>query len=150
MAAATEPNRRAGPHAGRFKSGQSGNPSGKAKGTRHKVTMALEKLLDGEAERITRAAIQLALEGDPAALRMCFDRILPARRDRHVTFTLPPIKTTADALGAANALLEAVAAGDLTPGEAAELGKLIDNCVRTLEVTELEERLSRLERMTNQ
>ena len=35
---------------------------------------AAEALLDGEAEALTRKAIETALEGDVAALRLCLDR----------------------------------------------------------------------------
>src|SRR4029450_9803029 len=39
-----------------FEPGKSGNPAGKLKGTRNKTTLAVEALLDGEAETITRKA----------------------------------------------------------------------------------------------
>src|SRR5215216_3922116 len=81
-----------------FQKGQSGNPQGKPKGTRHRVTMAAETLLEGEAEAITRKAIELAKQGDGPALRLCMDRIYPARKDRPVRFGLPPIERAADAV----------------------------------------------------
>jgi hypothetical protein len=37
-----------------FKPGHSGNPNGRPKGVRNKTTLAVEALLDGEAEAITR------------------------------------------------------------------------------------------------
>ena len=52
-----------------FKPGQSGNPAGKPKGARNKATLAIEALLDGEAEALTRKAIERALEGDGVALK---------------------------------------------------------------------------------
>jgi len=61
----------------RFKPGQSGNPAGKAKGTRHKVTLAIGELLDGEAEKLTRKAVELAMAGDVTALRLCRPRDHP-------------------------------------------------------------------------
>src|SRR5436190_21458026 len=60
-----------------------GNP-GKPKGARHRTTLAVEALLDGEAEGLTRKAIKMALAGDTVALRLCMDRIAPARKDRPV------------------------------------------------------------------
>ena len=51
-----------------FKKGQSGNPGGRPKGTRNKTTLAMEELLDGEAEIITRKAIEKAKEGDGGGL----------------------------------------------------------------------------------
>jgi hypothetical protein len=132
--------------AARFQKGKSGNPAGKPRGARNKTTLAVEALLDGEAEAITRKAIEKAKEGDPTALRMCLDRLLPARKDRPVSFILPSIKNAADAIAANGALVAAVAAGDITPSEAVELSKLIDAYVKSLEVGNLAERITNLER----
>jgi len=110
----------------------------------------MEVLLDGEVESLTRKAVEMALAGDTTALRLCLDRIAPARRDRPVTFDLPELRTAGDAVKAASAILDAVSAGHVTPGEAAELGKLVEAFARTLEVAELEGRISRLENRTNQ
>jgi hypothetical protein len=133
-----------------FAPGQSGNPAGKPKGTRHKATLAMEALLDGEVEALTRKAVEMSLAGDTTALRLCLDRIAPVRRDRPVTFDLPELRTAGDAVKAASAILDAVSAGQVTPGEAAELGKLVEAFARTLEVAELEGRIARLEERTNQ
>lgn len=54
----------------RFRPGQSGNPSGRPKGSRNATTLALEGLLDGQANALTQKAIDLALTGDMAALRL--------------------------------------------------------------------------------
>ena len=132
-----------------FEPGQSGNPAGKAKGTRNKVTLAIEALLDGEAEALTRKAIELAKAGDMAALRLCMDRLAPPRKDRPVMFELPTITCAADAVKASAALVTAVAIGDLTPAEAGELGKLIEAYVRALEATDFAARLENLERANN-
>jgi uncharacterized protein DUF5681 len=132
-----------------FEQGQSGNPAGKAKGTRNKVTLAIEALLDGEAEALTRKAIELAKAGDMAALRLCMDRLAPPRKDRLVMFELPTITSAADAVKASAALVAAVAVGDLTPAEAGELGKLIEAYVKALEATDFAARLENLERVTN-
>ena len=67
-----------------------GNP-GRPRGARHRVTLAAEALLDGEAEALARKAVELALAGDTLALRLCLDRILPPRRDRPIAFRLPPV-----------------------------------------------------------
>ncbi len=57
------------------------------------TTLALEALLDGQASALTQKAINLALAGDMAALRLCLDRILPPRKDSPVAFELPEMKT---------------------------------------------------------
>ena len=130
-----------------FTPGQSGNPAGKAKGTRNRATLALEELLDGQAEVLTQKVIDQGLAGDITALRICLDRILPPRKDRPVTFNLPTITSAKDALSALSALLNAVSTGELTPSEATEVGKLLDGYVKAFETNELAERLERLEKM---
>jgi hypothetical protein len=57
-----------------FEPGMSGNPNGRPKGSRNKTTMAMEILLDGEAELLTRKAVEKALAGDPLALRLGLGR----------------------------------------------------------------------------
>ena len=51
-----------------------------------------------------------------------------------------------DAVKASAAIVAAVAAGDLTPSEASELGKVVDGYARTLQAVEFEERISKLEK----
>ena len=68
-------------------------------------------LLDGEAEGLTRKAVELALSGDPTALRICFERILPPCRERAVNFTLPAIENAADIAPAMKAVAAALADG---------------------------------------
>src|SRR5712671_4175877 len=100
---------------GRFAKGTSGNPFGRPKGSRNAATLACEALLDGQAEALTAKAVQMALAGDPVALRLCMDRIYPARKDRPVTFALPPITGARDAADLMAAITKAVAAGQVTP-----------------------------------
>ena len=132
-----------------FKPGKSGNPSGKPKGARNKTTVAMEKLFDDDAATITSKAIELAKNGDLTALRLCLERIIPPRKDRPVNFDMPEIKTSSDALVAATAIMRAVAGGDLTPSEAAELSKTIDSFVRVAETADLAERIKRLEQVAD-
>jgi hypothetical protein len=123
---------------------QQGNP-GRPKGSRNKATLALEALLDGEAEALTRRAIEMALDGDTTAMRLCMDRIMPPRKDRPVMFTLPKLETPGDAVKATAALAEAVAVGDITPMEAGELAKLVEGFTKAFELHEIEQRLAKLE-----
>ncbi|MGU3663148.1 DUF5681 domain-containing protein [Methylobacterium sp. A49B] len=128
-----------------FTPGKSGNPAGKTKGTRNRTTVALEAILQGEAESITRKAIELAQSGDTVALRLCMDRLIPVRKDRPITFTLPQIETAADLTKATQALLEGVANGEITPSEAAELSKLVEAHTKAIEAVDLATRLTALE-----
>ena len=122
-----------------FKPGQSGNPAGKKPGTRNRATRALEELLEGQqGEALTQKAIDMALAGDTVALKLCLERIYPVRKDRPVTFALPPITSARDAAEIAAAIAQAVAAGQITPSEAAEIGKVIEIYVKAYETAELE------------
>ena len=129
-----------------FEPGQSGNPAGRPKGSRNKATLAVEVLLDGEAEAITRKAIELAKNGDLAAIRLCLDRIAPPRKDRPVLFALPALGKAEDASASLAAIVAAVASGELTPGEAREMSKVVDTYTRALLATDLEARMTALER----
>jgi hypothetical protein len=127
--------------AGRF---QPGNP-GRKPGARNRATLAVEAMLDGEAERLTRVAIDRAAEGDMVAMRLVMDRVVAPRRDRPVSFRMPPIKTIADISLASAAIVEAVAEGHITPDEASSISRLLEAHAKILETSELAERLARLE-----
>jgi hypothetical protein len=79
-------------------------------------------------------------------LRLCIDRLAPPRKDRPVWFELPVMNEARDAVNASAAIVAAVAAGELTPVEAAELSKVIDSYSRSLQTVEFEKRLSILEK----
>jgi hypothetical protein len=132
-----------------FKKGQSGNPAGKPPGSRNKATLLIEQLLDDDAKKIAEKAIELAKSGDSTALRLCLDRIAPARKDRHVEFKLPKMESPEHAVRAAAAIVEAVAAAELTPSEAAEMMKLVEGYTRILEAEDHEQRLRTLEGQLN-
>lgn len=121
-----------------------GNP-GRQPGSRNTATKAAEALLEGEAEALTRKAIDQAKAGDMTALKLCLDRLVPVRRERTIRFDMPKVAGAADHPGALLAVLEAVAAGDLTPGEAQALASILKEHRAAIETTELASRLDALE-----
>ena len=118
-----------------FVKGRSGNPGGRRYGSRNKKTLAAAVLLEGESEALTRKAVELALEGDPTALRLCIERILPPCRERPVKFTLPPIENAADISAAMNAVTSALARGIITPGDAERIANVVDTFARAIATT---------------
>jgi hypothetical protein len=133
-----------------FQKGQSGNPSGRPRGARNRATLLMESLLADDAEAIGRKAIEMAKQGDIAAIRLCMDRLAPPRKGEAVAFELPPLEKPADSVAAAATIAAAVAAGELTPSEAAELAKVIDVYVRAIATKAFDERLTKLEETTRQ
>lgn len=130
---------------GRFSTGNPGRP----RGARHKTTLAVEALLDGQAEAITQKAIDAALGGDPTALRLCLERIAPVRRGRPVEVDLGELAKPADLTSASLRLLEAVAQGEITPEEAQAIGRVVETARRAIEIEELEARIAALEETAN-
>ena len=93
------------------------NSGPRPRGSRNASTMAAEMLLQGEAEAITRKCVDMAIEGNSTALRLCVSRMLPVKRDRIINIDLPALKGAKDALGAISAVLNAVANGEISPSE---------------------------------
>lgn len=133
------------PHPGQFKKGQSGNPAGKPLGARNHTTRAVLELLDGEAESLTRKAVEMALAGDTTALRLCLERLAPPAKDKAITVALPALAGPADASAAMSAVVGAMAAGEITPSEAAAIAGVVETYRRTIEAVEIDARLAALE-----
>lgn len=126
-----------------FRKGQSGNLAGRRFGSRNKATLAAQKLLAGAAEALTRKAVEAALAGDPMAMRLCLQRILP--RERAVEFALPRINRAADIARAMGAVGAALAGGLITPGEAQAIARVFTTFVQTIETSDFDQRLQVLE-----
>src|ERR687887_1160830 len=98
-----------------FEKGESGNPAGRPPGSRNRATLLMESLLADDAEAIGRKAVEMAKGGDLAAIRLCVDRLAPARKGKPVLFELPPLEKPADSVVAAGKIADAVAAGASAP-----------------------------------
>lgn len=128
--------------------GTSGNPAGRPKGSR-KVTAAVEKLLNGDAEELTRTCINLAKTGDSTALRLCIERLCAPMRDRPIHFDLPKVESVADLPAAVGLAVDAVAAGEITPGEGGALVGMLGAVSKAFETAELAKRIEEVERRLN-
>lgn len=130
---------------GKFQKGQSGNPNGKARGTKNRVTLAAERLLQGELDNICRKLVEEALIGNMQAVKLILDRVLPAKRERVIDVQLPKLNTTDDALRAMSIIIEAVGSGNITPNEGEALSRVIDTFVKAIQTHEIEKRVDLLE-----
>ena len=128
-----------------FKAGQSGNPEGRPKGARNKTTLAIEALLDGEAEELTRKVIEKAREGDMTALKLCLDRLAPVRKGRPIEIDLPKVTNASDLAKAGAQVTQQLAEGIISPEEAQAVMGTLDSALRLFEAGELEARIAALE-----
>ena len=129
---------------GKFKRGNK-HGVGRPNGSRNKASLAVEEMLEGEVEGLTRKAIEMAMGGDMQALRLCLDRLCAPRKDRPISVNLPKVETAKDTTKAMAGVLEAVAGGEITPSEGTALAGIIEHHRRAIETTEIEERLRKLE-----
>jgi hypothetical protein len=78
----------------------------------------------------------MAKQGDPTALRLCMERILPARKSAPVRFKLPRIRSVADLVGAMDSIMQAIAKGRITPGEGQQILAQLESIRRIFETEE--------------
>ena len=124
-----------------FQKGNSGRPPG----ARNRVTVMLEKLMADDAEAVVQRVVTAAKGGDMAAARIILDRLVPPRKDRHISINLPPMTGAADAVSASSVIIGAVAKGNLTPSEGQVLAALVEVHRKALETEDLERRIAALE-----
>ena len=130
-----------------FKKGESGNPQGRPVGTRNKTTLAALSLIEDEGEQLARKAVELALDGDLPALKLCMDRLLPPAKERPLeAFSLPQLNDQRSVLEALDTIAGKLSQGELLPAEATSICKVLEQYRKHFETTELAERLETLER----
>jgi hypothetical protein len=100
--------------------------------------------LGKDLPKIIDALKAQALAGDPQAIRIILDRVLPALRsvDMPVALALPADGTLADQ---ARAVVQAAADGDLAPAQAAQIVTALGGVAKIVETTELLRRIEALE-----
>jgi Family of unknown function (DUF5681) len=130
-----------------FEKGRSGNPTGRPRGSRNRTARAMQHALDGEAQALTRKAVELALEGNTTALKLCLDRLLAPRRDRTTPIELPPVEGAGGLARTMAAIVAATGDGEISSSEAGRWARLVDIFLKTLETHNFEQRLEALERL---
>lgn len=125
--------------------GTSGNPAGRPAGVGK--LQRLRDSLEKDLPAILASMVQSAIDGDPVAARLVLDKVLPNLKpvERPVSVDLPDTATVEGVNAAQNAILQAVAAGDLMPGEGQTLSAIVESKRRAIETQELSERITQLE-----
>jgi hypothetical protein len=128
-----------------FKPGQSGNPAGRAAGSRNKKTLAAEAALFEHAQELVDDLVRRAKRGEPAAMRLAMERILPTGRGRPLPIELPPVRSTEDAQVAAGVIMDALKQGALSAREAVDLINVVGALTRLNGAIELIKKVARTE-----
>ena len=123
---------------GQWKKGVSGNPAGRPLGSRNRATIWAQQLVDASSALVVSKIIARAIDGNELHQRFIGARILPPRRSAPVELDLPPLDTQKDISLAIAAVANAVAAGEITPAEAGELGRMLETAMRAIERREHE------------
>ncbi|MFN7998605.1 MAG: DUF5681 domain-containing protein, partial [Bryobacteraceae bacterium] len=118
---------------GQWPKGVSGNPSGRPPGSRNKSTLLLEQMLQGRQQELVDKAIELALNGDPAMMRLCLERIYPAPKERPIDLPLPELRDAQSITEAVSCIANGVGQGDITPNEGIALIHIVETQSRLLQ-----------------
>jgi hypothetical protein len=124
---------------GRFVPGQSGNPAGKAPGTRNRATALRELMAEGEDEVVARIVIDKAKAGDAVAARFVIGHLCPRPRVRTIALDLADGFTASNVVAAHDAVLRALFAGEIAPDEAEAITRVLDARKRALDAHGKEE-----------
>ncbi len=132
--------------AGRFVPGQSGNPAGKAPGTRNRSTLLRALMDEGEEQVIGRLVIDKAKAGDAVAARFVIGHLYPRPRARTVALDLAGGLPATNVVAAHDAVLTALFAGEIAPDEAEAMTRVLDARMRALRARGQEEYLMKCDR----
>jgi hypothetical protein len=127
---------------GRFVRGNKGKP----KGSRHKATVLAQALLEGGIQDAVQTILAAVRKGDVMAAKVVIDKLVPAVKERPVTLALPDVTDAAGVAEAQDAIVRAVAAGELLPGEGSTLAGILEARRRAIETMDLESRVAALEK----
>jgi hypothetical protein len=111
-----------------FVPGASGNPGGKPKGCRNRAGVLLDAINDADLAAIVTKLVTQAKSGDMTAIKILLDRLVPPPRACAITLNLPDLRdgTARSKAAALVAVLDAMAAGQIDPSEAAVIAGLIE------------------------
>src|ERR1700719_4745068 len=125
----------------RFEPGQSGNPAGRPPGARNKKTLEMEEMLAERAETAVKSMLERAERGEPAAMRLCMERVLPTGANRPVAIELPPVDTPDDVAAATRVVMKALGEGAISARETINLLTVVERLARLAErVQQMRER----------
>lgn len=127
----------------KYQPGQSGNKAGRPRGVPDRRAQA-RALFDQHRDELVAKAIQMALAGDIAALRLCLDRVMPAMKPMEAGISLGALPESLAAKG--ERVLGLVATGMLPTDAGGAVMEMLAKQARIVEISDLERRVAALER----
>src|SRR5437763_6340817 len=108
---------------------QKGKPPGPGRpaGSRNKSTVWIDAVGREATEALIRTVVDAATGGDMRAASLVLARTWPHRRGRPVELDLPAVDQADGVVQAQAAVVAAMAAGELTPDEAAAFASVLEN-----------------------
>ena len=107
--------------------------------------LALDAIGADAAREVMGAVVGAAVAGDMRASEILLRRLWPERKGRPLMVDLPPITGAADLPAAVGAVVQSVAAGDLTPEEGQAIAGILETQRRAIETADLAARIEALE-----
>jgi Family of unknown function (DUF5681) len=131
-----------------FVKGQSGNPAGRPVGSHNKFTRDMQEALDKKGLPVIDVIVEHAFGANPAAMRLCIDRLMGKHRPCAVA--LPSPEAPDYTVTALTEIHRALGAGEIASDEASRLVDFVGRTARVLAskaVAEIDvaERLARCE-----
>ncbi|MFO9416548.1 DUF5681 domain-containing protein [Legionella pneumophila serogroup 1] len=108
----------------KFKPGESGNPTGRPKGSRN-IQTQLIKLLEPHAEQLINKMVEKALEGEPNALKLCIERLLPKAKHKAIESDLPILEED-NYMETIESILQEMLQGNIASDEGKKIIELIE------------------------
>ena len=128
-----------------FKKGTSGNPAGRPKGIQDKRT-EIRDLLKPHAPALVEKAVQLALQGEQTALKLCLDKVMPSLKPVSEPVS---INNTGNLSDTGRSVINDVFSGAINTDTGYELLRSLQIQANLEEFTAIEERLTALERIAD-
>ena len=120
---------------------------GRPRGSRNKRSARGQQLLDQYGEAIMQTAVVQAIKGDRSLLRTFLFFLLRRPGDRPIQTGPLPMGSLEELSKSSEKVLQKVASGKLSPGEARNLIDLMKDHRLVLETEELEKRMRALEQL---
>ena len=129
---------------GKFVKGQSGNPAGRPKGSRNRMSVLRESLVTvTEAREVVAKLVESAKAGDTQAASILMDRLWPKLKSQAPALAVP--LPEGDLADQAEALFREMASGMIPVADAGQMLTALASVVKIKESAEFEKRLRSLE-----